>query len=58
MDRPPYWIGIDVGSATFTVSVLTQPGERILLLEDVPNTPEGVTDVADTFDQQQITPAL
>ena len=56
MNRPEYFIGIDIASATFTASVLTAPGEIVMMRENTPNTPEGFTGFLSGLEAQQITP--
>jgi len=56
MNRPEDFIGIDIASATFTASVLTAPGEIVMMRENIPNTPEGFTGFVSGLEAQQITP--
>ena len=55
MTRPAYFIGIDIASATFTASVLTAPGEIVMMRENTPNTPEGFTGFISGLEGEQIT---
>ena len=57
MDRPTYWIGVDLASETFTTSVLREPGTPVLVREQVPNTPEGIAGFVGELKAQQITPS-
>jgi len=56
MNRPEYFIGIDIASATFTASVLTAPGEIVMMRENTLNTPEGFTGFISGLEGQQIMP--
>lgn len=56
MDRPGYWVGIDIASETFTCSVVTMPGKLVMVRERTPNTPEGMTWFLGELEGQQITP--
>ena len=55
MTRPEYFMGIDIASATFTASVLTTPGEIVMVRENLPNTPEGFAGFVSALEAQQIT---
>lgn len=55
MNRPEYFIGIDLASETFTASGVTAPGEIVMLGETIPNTPEGFTGFLSALQAQQIT---
>ncbi len=55
MNRPEYFLGIDLASETFTASALTTPEELVMLGETIPNTPEGVAGFISELEAQQIT---
>jgi len=55
MTHPEYFIGIDIASATFTASVLTAPGEIVMVRENIPNTSEGVAAFVSELEAEQIT---
>ena len=56
MNRPEYFIGIDIASATFTASGLTAPGEIVMIRENASNAPEGFAGFISALEGQQITP--
>ena len=56
MNRPAYFIGIDIASETFTVSALTTPEEFVMSGETISNTPEGFSEFATELEEQRITP--
>jgi len=55
MTRPEYFLGIDIASETFTASVLTAPGEIVIVRENIPNTSEGGAGFVSELEAEQIT---
>jgi len=56
MNRPEYFIGVDIASATFTATVLSSPTQVVVLGEELPNTPDGFAGFVTDLQARQISP--
>lgn len=56
MKQPRYYVGIDIASTSFMVSISTTPGHVLWGPRSFDNTPEGLKALVDWFEQNHLSP--